>query len=55
MLNSFEELYIMPVAAVNSFARGLPPRGGVHTHTHTHTYIYIYIYTVVFVVVVSRT
>ena len=52
VLNSLEGLYITRVAAVNSFGRGLNPRGEgayilshTHTHTHTHIYIYIYIYT----------
>ena len=38
VLNSFEELYIMRVAAENSFARVL----NSHGWTYIHIYIYIY-------------
>ena len=46
VLNSFEELCIMGVASVNSFARVLNPRGGA--------YLYVYIYIYIYIIIKSR-
>ena len=47
MLNSFEELCLMPAAVENSFARVLNPHGGAYILFRSdmlYIYIYIYIY-----------